>query len=93
MLAWPVPLLAERRRAATYSIGDYVVIKNVDVTPGINKKLLPKFRGPYQISKVLDKNRYVIRDPEGQQLTQLPFEGICSPENMRLWINPNVENG
>ncbi|CAK9817732.1 Transposon Ty3-I Gag-Pol polyprotein [Anthophora plagiata] len=76
-----------------YSIGDYVVIKNVDVTPGINKKLLPKFRGPYQISKVLDKNRYVIRDLEGQQLTQLPFEGIYSPENMRLWINPNVENG
>ena len=72
-----------------YAVGDYVVVKNLDVTPGVNKKLLPKFRGPYEVVKVLDKNCYVIRDPEGHQLTQLPFEGICSPENMKLWSKLN----
>lgn len=70
-----------------YNIGDYVVVKNVDVTPGVNKKLLPKFRGPYVVKKVLTNDRYLIVDPEGHQLTQLPHEGICSPENMKLWRN------
>lgn len=36
-----------------YELGDYVMVKNVDVTPGINKKLLPKYRGPYEIKKFL----------------------------------------
>lgn len=72
-----------------FKLGDYVVIKNFDVTPGINKKLLPKYRGPYVIKAVLDNDRYVISDPEGNQLTQIPFEGICSPQNMKFWVNPN----
>lgn len=72
-----------------FELGDYVVIKNFDVTPGLNKKLLPKYRGPYVVKAVLDNNRYVIKDPEGNQLTQIPFEGVCSPENMKMWINPN----
>lgn len=29
-----------------YLEGDYVLIKNVDTSAGVNKKLLPKFKGP-----------------------------------------------
>ena len=71
-----------------YSVGDYVMIKNVDVTPGTNKKLLPKFRGPYVVKKVLEKDRYIACDPEGHQLIQRPFEGVCAPENIKPWLNP-----
>lgn len=70
-----------------YDIGDYVMIKNIDVSAGVNKKLIPKFKGPYVIRKVLDADRYVISDPDGHQLTQLPYEGVCSPENMKKWIS------
>lgn len=69
-----------------YCIGDYVMIKNLDVTPGVNKKLLPKFRGPYEVKKVLDNDRYLVIDVENFQVTQRPFEGICCPENMRMWL-------
>ncbi|KYB26210.1 hypothetical protein TcasGA2_TC033891 [Tribolium castaneum] len=75
-----------------YKEGDYVMLKNVDTTAGVNKKLLPKFRGPYVISKVLDRDRYVVKDPEGFQLTQLPYEGIASPANMKLWRLNNVDD-
>jgi len=30
-----------------YKEGDYVVVRNIDTTPGVNKKLIPKFKGPY----------------------------------------------
>lgn len=69
-----------------YQLGDYLMLKNVDVTSGVNKKLLPKFRGPYVVKRILDNDRYVVCDPEGNQLTQLPFEGVCSPENMKRWV-------
>lgn len=70
-----------------YKVGDYVMVKNMDVTPGVNKKLIPKFRGPYEIRTVLDNDRYVISDVENFQLTQRPFEGISSPDNMKLWLH------
>lgn len=44
-------------------MGEYVVIKNFDVKPGINKKLLPR----YVVKQILDHDRYVITDPEDQQ--------------------------
>jgi len=33
------------------------MITNTDVTIGRNKKLIPKYRGPYVIKKVLDRDR------------------------------------
>ena len=64
------------------------MIENIVTTPGINKKFLPKYRGPYKISRVLDKNRYVIKDINGgMQLKRIPYLGICSPSNILLYIS------
>lgn len=52
-----------------YKIGEYVMIRNIDNTPGINRKLIPKFKGPYMIKKVLDNDRYIVTDIEGFQLS------------------------
>jgi len=41
------------------------MIKNFDNTSGISEKLIPRFRGPYEITKVLKNNCYVIVDPDG----------------------------
>lgn len=71
--------------ARFYEDGDYVVIKNVDTTVGTNKKLLPKFKGPYVIHKILPHDRYIVRDIENCQITQLPYDGVIEARNLRLW--------
>lgn len=69
-----------------YKIGDYVMIKNVITTPGLNTKLLPKYKGPYVVDTVLDNDRYIIKDIEGFQISQRPFSGVFSPDRMKPWI-------
>lgn len=73
------------RPACAYQRGDFVVIRNVDTTVGANKKLLPRYRGPYLVHKVLPNDRYVVRDIDGCQITQMPYDGVIESRNMRLW--------
>lgn len=69
-----------------YNVGDFEMIKNIDVTPNVNKKLLPKYKGPYEIRKCIGSDRYLLKDVEGFQVTQVPFEGSCSADNIKLWL-------
>lgn len=48
--------------AKQFDVGEYVVIKNVDTSVGVNKKLIPKYRGPYVIKEKLERDRYVDVD-------------------------------
>jgi len=70
----------KRKEPTKYKVNDYVMVKNVDVTCGINKKLILKFKGPYVVKKVLEHDRYIIKDVEDNQLTQKPYEGIVGNE-------------
>lgn len=62
------------------------MVKNFDSTPGVSQKLIPRFKGPYQVERVLRNNRYVLKDVEGFQLTQTPYRGTWEAANMRQWI-------
>ncbi|XP_036325533.1 uncharacterized protein K02A2.6-like [Rhagoletis pomonella] len=72
--------------AKTYSAGDFVVIRHVDTSVGTNKKFVQKYRGPYVVHKVLPNDRYVIRDIDNCQLTQLPYDGIVEALKIRRWL-------
>ena len=78
----------KRKEPTDYNVGDYVMVRNVDTTAGINKKLLPKFKGPYEVKKILDYDRYVIGDIDGFQITQIPYTGIFAPEHMKPYVKP-----
>lgn len=71
-----------------FAVGDFVVIKNVDTSVGGNKKLIQRFRGPYVIHKCLPNDRYVVRDIEGCQITQLPYDGVLEANKLKLWVKP-----
>ena len=75
----------KRKPSTVYKEGDYVMIKNYDTTPGVNKKLIPKYKGPYVVKCVLDFDRYVVSDIDGFQLTQIPYTGTISADHMKLW--------
>jgi len=75
-----------------YKEGDYIMFRNFDSTAGISKKLIPQFKGPYTIKKVLRNHRYVISDIQGFQNTQKSYQGVWEPKNMRPWIKPDSKN-
>lgn len=78
--------------APQFEEGNFVVIKNVDTSVGHNKKLIPKFRGPYVIHKKLPNDRYVIRDIDGVRITQMPYDGILDAAKLKLWVDPLFDN-
>lgn len=73
------------KTVAKYHVGDKVMVKNFDSTPGVSPKLIPRFKGPYQVERELRNDRYVLADVEGFQLTQIPYKGIWEAANIRPW--------
>ena len=76
----------KHKEATVYKVGDYVMVLNTDSTPGVNKKLIPGFKGPYVVKKVLEHDRYIVGDIEGFQLTQMPYNGTVGPDQMKHWV-------
>ena len=66
----------KRKDMHKYEAGDWVMVRNFDSTVGVSHKLIPKFKGPYQVIKALRNDRYVIADIEGFQTTQKPYQGV-----------------
>lgn len=62
------------------------MITNTVTTAGVNQKLLPKYKGPYEISAVLPHDRYVVKDIEGFQLSNKPYEGILDPSHLKPYF-------
>lgn len=78
---------SKHKKAVHYKVGDYVMLANTDCTPGVNKKLIPKFRGPYEIVKVLPNDRYVLNDIIGFQQTQIPYDGVVEASRLKSYAN------
>ncbi|KAK9711246.1 Integrase core domain [Popillia japonica] len=77
----------KRTTPRKYTTGDLVMIMNRDVTSNINKKLIPKFKGPYKVKKALPNDRYIITDADGYQYSPKPFESVFAVDCIRPWCN------
>ena len=62
------------------------MIRNVDTTIAVNKKFVPKYRGPYVIHRVLQNDRYIIRDVDNCQITQIPYNGVLEAARIKPWV-------
>lgn len=70
-----------------YETGDFIMVKNFDTTTGVSKKLIPRYKGPYEVIKALRNDRYVIKDIENFQVTQKPYLGTWEAANMKPWCS------
>ena len=80
----------KRQKTKKYEVGDYVMVKNCDCNVGVARKLIPKFKGPYMIFKVLKNDRIVQKDVEGFQQSQIPYLGVWAVGNLRPWFGKNA---
>ncbi|KYQ51840.1 hypothetical protein ALC60_09041 [Trachymyrmex zeteki] len=74
----------KHRRSTLYKKGNLVFMKDNRPKPGVNQKFRPKYRGPYMVIKILDKNRYLVQDILGFNLTMRSYDSILSPDRLKL---------
>ena len=76
----------KRKESHKYNVGDLVLISNVDTTINMNKKLIPKYKGPYIVNKVLGNDRYIIKDLDGFQITNKKFESVYEAGKLKPYV-------
>lgn len=62
------------------------MVKNIDTTPGIRKKHIPMCKGSYEIKSVLPNEKYVVKDINGFQETQILLDFVYECKNITTWI-------
>lgn len=62
--------------------GDLVLIKGRKIV-GQKSKLYGKFKGPYIVEKVLDKDRYLVTDLPGWQIGRNKYQAILDSARMK----------
>lgn len=76
-----------RTRATQYQEGDLVLVKILSQTnDGQSKKLMPVYKGPFQIEKILGQDRYRVTDMRGSERSHKRYTGTAAAENMKHWI-------
>jgi len=74
------------KKPSIYKTDDFVMIRDAGLKPGEDSKLKPKYKGPYVVTRVLNKNRYVVVDIPGCNITRKPYNSILSTDRIKLWI-------
>lgn len=79
---------ARRRKGHLYQVGDLVMTK-VQCNPvtGSSQKLMPKWRGPFRVTKLLDHDRFEISDIPGAIRSQKKYVGVAGLENIKPWVS------
>lgn len=77
---------ANKSPATSYSVGDLVKITKTNFNnDGKSKKLLPKFIGPFKVTKSLGNDRYQICNVPGFNTKK--YDSVVASDRMRPWIN------
>jgi len=71
---------------------DYVLIRNSILKFRECKKLKPKYKGPYMITKILNKNRYVVQDIPSFSHTARYYNSILSTDRIKPWVKSICAN-
>lgn len=83
-----VELCKSSSKKEPFKLGDLVMVKTQLASTGESTKLEAKYRGPYVISRVLDNNRYIVEDLEGERQSNRLYKGILSGERLKFVSRP-----
>ena len=71
----------------TYGVGQHVLVrKTKGANDGQSRKLEPRYKGPFVVTKVLDKDRYVVTELAGSKRSRKAYTGICPSDRMKLFV-------
>lgn len=73
----------KRKPARDYQVGDLVLVRAEAPSTGESRKLVEKHRGPYEITKILGNDRYVVEDIEGESQSQRRYSGIIAADRLK----------
>lgn len=88
---WKLRFDKRHAKPSTYNDNDLVVIENEPSAVGESRKLEPRYRGPYIISKVLGNDRYLIEDIPGMQITKKKFCSVYTSDKIKRWCSSAPE--
>lgn len=79
---------AKRKDAPLYNVGDLVVLKIPSHSnDGESTKLMPLYKGPFQVTNILGHDRYQVADMRGAERSSKRYDGIACVENMKPWVH------
>lgn len=68
-------------------VNDLVLIRVTSLpATGKSRKLLPKWKGPFRISKVVGNDRYEVCEIKGSRRSRIPYLGVAGIENIKPWV-------
>lgn len=77
-----------RIKARSYKLGELVkILKPVSSNDGKSKKLVPKFTGPFRITRVLDNDRYEVSSIPGTKITSKNYRNVWAADRIKPWIS------
>lgn len=75
-----------RANPKPFGVGDLVLVKiSSIVSTGKSRKLVPKWKGPFKISKILESDRYEVNDIPGSSRSRVPYTGVYAAEQIKKW--------
>lgn len=71
--------------AKTYALGDLVLVQKQLNNPGDSNKLLPRYSGPYRVTKLLGYDRYEVSSIDGH--TNRKYKNVYAADKIKPWIS------
>lgn len=73
-----------RKAPRIYKEGDIVLVLSAKPSTGESRKLMPDYKGPYEIVKFIGRDRYLVQDIEGEKQTERLFKAIVAVDKLKF---------
>lgn len=76
-----------RCKPIQYKVGDLIRVERQVPATGSSRKLVPKFQGPYKISKVYNHDRYQVEDTPMTRKGKKKYSAVIAVDKIKPWLS------